>query len=72
MVMRDRCGKLEGTGKLLLELPVSRKDLAAMLGVRRESVSRMLQKLEKEGITHTANRHFEVEAPNKLFSEILH
>ena len=72
LVMRDRCGQVEDSGKLLLDLPVSRKDLASMLGVRRESVSRLLQKLEKEGITHTANRHFEIESPSKLFASLYH
>jgi len=71
MIMKDRCGSVESEdGSLLLDLPISRGDLAAMLGVRRESVSRMIQKLEKEGITYMKNRHVEVKCPEKLMQEL--
>jgi CRP-like cAMP-binding protein len=70
MLWKDRCGHIDADGKFRLELPVSRTNLAAMLGVRRESVSRMIQKLEKEGVTHFSERHVEVQDPKVLIDAI--
>jgi CRP-like cAMP-binding protein len=40
-----------------------------MLGVRRESVSRVIHELEKEGVTHFTDRHVEVSDPEHLINE---
>lgn len=70
LLWNDRCGNRSENGKFRLEIPVSRADLAAMLGVRRETVSRMIQKLKKEGITHFSERHVEVEDAHSLITEL--
>lgn len=69
MLWKDRCGCVSDNGKFILELPVSRGDLAAMLGVRRESVSRVIHELEQEGVTHFTDRHVEVTNAEHLIDE---
>jgi len=69
MLWKDRGGRVDDGGKFILELPVSRGDLAAMLGVRRESVSRVINELEREGVTHFCDRHVEVNDAENLMDE---
>ena len=69
MLWKDRCGRISKNGKFILDLPVSRGDLAAMLGVRRESVSRVIHELEQEGVTHFTDRHVEVANADHLIDE---
>jgi CRP-like cAMP-binding protein len=69
MLWKDRCGYESEAGKFILDLPVSRGDLAAMLGVRRESVSRVIHELEEEGVTHFTDRHVEVDNADHLLDE---
>lgn len=69
MLWKDRCGRVSDNGKFILELPVSRGDLAAMLGVRRESVSRVIHELEQEGVTHFTDRYVEVTNADHLIDE---
>lgn len=69
MLWKDRCGYTSESGKFILELPVSRGDLAAMLGVRRESVSRVIHELEEEGVTHFTDRHVEISNAANLMDE---
>lgn len=69
MLWKDKCGRSSDGGKFILELPVSRGDLAAMLGVRRESVSRVISELEKEGVTHFTDRFVEVNDAENLMDE---
>ena len=45
---------------MIVELPVSRADLAAMLGVRRESLSRAIHELSDEGLVQLIGRHLEL------------
>jgi len=48
--LADYIGKDAGHGRILLDQRISRKDLAAMAGVARENVSRVLSDLKKHGV----------------------
>jgi CRP-like cAMP-binding protein len=39
-----------GEGEVIYELPVSKGNIAALIGIRRETVSRLFQQLEKAGL----------------------
>jgi len=69
MLWKDKCGQSSANGKMVLDLPVSRGDLADMLGVRRESVSRVIHELEKEGVTHFKDRRVEIDNATTLLDE---
>ena len=49
LVMKDRFGKVEDNGDLTIDLPLSRQDIAAMLGARPETVARAVRSLEDSG-----------------------
>jgi len=59
-------GKTESGDTLSLELPVSRQDLAAMLGTRPETMSRAIRHLERAGIAHFQDRRVHVPAVHRL------
>lgn len=69
IALQEKYGHAGEDGSLVLELPVSRADLAAMLGVRRESVSRVIHELETEGLTHFIDRSVEVPDLQSLMNE---
>lgn len=49
LVLRDRFGSVDDEGVLTIELPMSRQDLASMLGTRPETMSRTIRQLEATG-----------------------
>ena len=69
IALQEKYGQARDDGSLVLELPVSRADLAAMLGVRRESVSRVIHELETEGLTHFIDRSVQVPDLDSLINE---
>jgi len=65
-------GKSEAGDTLSLELPVSRQDLAAMLGTRPETMSRAIRHLERAGIAHFRDRRVHVPAVGRLRDQAEH
>jgi CRP/FNR family transcriptional regulator len=53
----EHCGKRDGSGRLEARLPVSREDIAGMLGVRQETLSRLLKRLSDEQQIEISGRH---------------
>ena len=51
-----RHGYRDDDGADLLHLPITRRDLAAMIGTRHETVSRIMARLEKEGLAAFSGR----------------
>lgn len=49
LVFKDRFGSVEDDGSIRVDLPLSRQDMAAMLGARPESLSRTIRLLEEAG-----------------------
>ena len=69
IVMQKKFGRVGSDGSLHFTLPLSRSDLAAMLGVRRESISRIIHELDESGITHFVERKVVVPDPESLMRE---
>ncbi|NKZ06852.1 Crp/Fnr family transcriptional regulator [Actinomadura latina] len=55
LTLAGRLGEPRG-GAVLLQLPLTRSDLAAMTGSTTESVSRAMSRLRKEGVIETGRR----------------
>lgn len=70
LVFKDRYGKIDDDGSLLVELPVSRQDLAAMVGARPESMSRAIRDLSEQGIAKFSGRMVQIPNVNNLFTEL--
>jgi CRP/FNR family transcriptional regulator len=52
LVLKDRYATVLDDGTYSLDLPLSRQDMAAMIGVRPETISRTIRQFEAEGIAH--------------------
>ena len=48
--LHDEFGRGGTNGKLAMELPISKGDMAAMLGIRGETLSRVIRDLSEEGL----------------------
>ncbi len=70
MVLYERFGRTTDDGHPILELPLSRQDLAALIGVTPESISRAIQKIENERIVRFDGRTVVFNDMEMLFSEI--
>lgn len=65
------CGSLDLEGNAAtLELPLARRDLAAMLGVRPETVARSLRQLEQQGHAHFSGRQVRIPDLRRLRREL--
>lgn len=53
--LAEKLGQEKDVG-LLIQLPLSRSDLAAMVGTTTESVSRVMSQFQKEGLIHSGRR----------------
>ncbi len=71
MVLIDRHGAKAEDGSLILKLPLSRQDLAAMIGTSPESMSRTIRKFEDEGVAQFTGRTVQVPKINNLLNEIV-
>lgn len=70
LVMRERFTKSQSNGSVTLELPLSRQDMAAMIGVRPETMSRAIRKFEEEGLAKFSGRTVEVPSVQSLLDAI--
>lgn len=70
LVLRDRYAISSKDGTFSLELPLSRQDLAAMIGVRPETMSRTIRQFEDDGIAEFSGRVVRVPAISNLLVEI--
>jgi len=70
MVLRERCGHIVEDGSLHMELPLTRRDIASMLGIRAESLSRLVHEIEADGFIHFSGSQVTVANPNSLLSEL--
>ncbi len=70
LVLKDRYGKTGDNGDLTLDLPLSRQDMAAMIGIRPESMSRTIRSFEEDNIANFSGRRVHVPSLNALFDEL--
>lgn len=60
LVLKDRFGETNDAGDLMIQLPLSRQDMAAMIGARPETIARAVRALEEEDIAHFEGRRCRV------------
>jgi CRP/FNR family transcriptional regulator len=70
LTLKDRVGAVGDDGVLTVELPLSRKDLAALLGARRESIARAIRALDDAGVASFAGRTVQIPDLDALLDEL--
>jgi len=70
LVLKDRYGVVGEDGALELELPLSRQDMAAMIGIRPESMSRTIRSLENDDIARFSGRRVRIRNIDDLVDEL--
>ncbi len=70
LVLIGRHGQRHANGSQSIELPVSRRDLASMVGTRHETISRIIGRLETEGVAHFSGRQVTIPNVEALAAEI--
>ncbi len=68
--LRDRHGAVDDGGVLTLTLPVSRQDLADLLGTRPETVARTTKALERDGVAYFQGRVVTIPDLDTLMDEV--
>ena len=70
LALKDRVGQVSDDGVLTVELPLSRKDLAALLGARRESIARAIRALEEAKVANFTGRSVRIPDLDTLLDEL--
>lgn len=70
LVFKDRSASVEDDGTLTIDLPLSRRDIASMVGARPESLSRVLRDLENDGVATFGRRKAIVPDLDLLIDEV--
>lgn len=68
--LKDREGTVADDGSIELELPLSRTDLAALLGTRRESIARAIRALQDAEVAQFEGRSVKIPDLDALFDEL--
>jgi len=70
LVLKDRYAVDDENDGLIMNLPLSRQDLAAMIGTRPESMSRAIRSLEDDNVAHFSGRRVHVPRVGILLQEL--
>ncbi|MCP5365931.1 MAG: Crp/Fnr family transcriptional regulator [Hyphomicrobiales bacterium] len=70
VLLHDRWGRSVGDGAVDIEIPLTRHDLASMVGARPETVSRAIRHLENEGLARFRGRNVHIEQFDRLAEEL--
>lgn len=70
MVLFDRHGFEDKKGGHILKIPVSRRDLASLISVAPESISRTISRLEDDGLIRFDGRNAHIADIEAIFDEI--
>ncbi len=70
LVLKDRYGVVGKDGAMELDLPLSRQDMAAMIGIRPESMSRTIRSLEQDDIARFSGRRVSIPNIDDLIEEL--
>ncbi|MEM6532114.1 MAG: Crp/Fnr family transcriptional regulator [Myxococcota bacterium] len=68
--LKDRFSEVDDDGNIILELPLSRQDMASMLGTRPETVARTIKGLETDGVARFNGRTVTVNDLDLLLDEV--
>jgi len=70
LVFYERIGYRDDNGKRAVDLPVKRTDIAELIGVQPESLSRLVKKLRKEGLVDIKDRHVTFSNMDAILDEL--
>jgi CRP-like cAMP-binding protein len=70
LVLAGRHGHRNSDGSRSIDLPVSRRDLASMVGTRHETLSRIIGRLETDGVARFSGRQVTIPSVEALAAEI--
>lgn len=70
MVLYERFGHLSDDGEPILVLPISRQDIAALIGTSPETVSRSIGKVQKEGLARFDGRKVQLNDLDGLMQQL--
>ena len=70
LALKDRYGEASETGRLSIDLPLSRQDIASILGTRPETVARAIHALEVDGVVVFSGRRATVPDLDGLLDEL--
>ena len=70
MILREHYGRIVDDGSLFLELQLTRGDIASMLGIRAETLSRLIGKIESEKLAHFSGNKITIANPESLIEEL--
>jgi len=70
LVLKDRFASSTHDGKLVIELPLSRQDMAAMVGTRPETIARAVRGFQDDRIARFDGRRVEVSDLERLLDEL--
>ncbi len=70
ILLRDHYGTTTSDGTLFLELPMTWRDLADMIGARPESVSRTLRQIQEDGLIRLSGRTVRIKHIDRLVDEL--
>ncbi len=70
LVLVERHGRRHADGSRSVDLPVSRRDLASMVGTRHETISRIIGRLESDGVARFSGRLVTIPSLDALTAEI--
>jgi CRP/FNR family transcriptional regulator len=68
--LMNRHGRPAPDGSHVINLPISRRDMASMIGARHETLSRIISRLEEDGVARFSGRTVCVNRPHSLMKEI--
>ncbi|MGO9983113.1 MAG: Crp/Fnr family transcriptional regulator [Rhodomicrobium sp.] len=69
LIFYEHFGAKSAEGRYTVELPVQRKDLAALLGAKPESISRLINRLDREGCVRFEGRRVDFADLSNLAGE---
>ncbi len=70
LVLKDRASTVDDDGNIIIELPLSRQDIASMLGARPESISRTIRQFQDESIAQFHARDVIIPDLDALIDEL--
>ncbi len=70
LVLKERFGHAAPDGTLHIELPLSRQDMAAMVGTRPETIARAVRGFEEDHVAHFQGRAVVVPDLDRLLDEL--
>ena len=66
LILRDKFAVADAEGGLVFQLPIRRQEIAALVGVRPETLSRVIRDFEEEGLAMFDGRRIVVRRPDQL------